>query len=139
VTPIIRHRDQGILFLACGGYERVECSRRRGTDSAVANKVQRKGNESSKQDASSIMMTSIWGVGLIGLLLLFFGVLVGSTWTIQAVNRQYRRLAIERRELNEWRLELQQTNVRCARCGHLIVSCVADNTEDEQDQRDNMW
>lgn len=104
-----------------GSYGRVEYDRRSGTGSAVVDKGQREESESSKQGVSSLMMTSIWEYGLVGLLLFFFGVLLGTTWTIQAVNQQYRRLAIERRELNERNLKLQQTNVRCARCGRLIV------------------
>jgi hypothetical protein len=85
------------------------------------------------------MITSIWGIGLIGLLLLFLGILLGSTWTVQAVGQQHRRLAIQRRELNQWRLALQQTSVRCAQCGKLIVSSVGDYQDEEEDQQNDIW
>jgi hypothetical protein len=69
-----------------------------------------------------ITMSTVWIVGLGGLLMLCFGMLIGSTWTVQILNRQFRRLAIERRELNATRLALQDTTLRCRRCGNLIAN-----------------
>ncbi|MGH4010560.1 MAG: hypothetical protein ACRDTH_20780 [Pseudonocardiaceae bacterium] len=53
-------------------------------------------------------MITVWVVVLVGLLLLFPGVLMGSSWTDQALDQQYRRLAIERRELDECHRELHE-------------------------------
>jgi hypothetical protein len=69
------------------------------------------------RDVPSITMTTIWIVGLGGLLVLCFGLLLGSTWTIQALDRQYRRLAIEWRELNAARVSIQEDSMRCPWCG----------------------
>jgi hypothetical protein len=117
-----------------GTVTRTICSTRAGVGCG-------RGGESElfRQDVLSIMTTSIWITGLIGLLLLFLGVLLGTTWTSQAVNRQFRRLAAERRALNAWRLELQQTSVRCVQCGYLIVSFVGDSPEDEENQYGDQW
>jgi hypothetical protein len=71
-------------------------------------------------DLPPITMSTVWTVGLGGLLMLCFGILVGSTWTVQILNRQHRRLAIERRELKATRLAMQDTILRCFRCGNLI-------------------
>jgi hypothetical protein len=77
----------------------------------------------SQWNLPPITMSTVWIVGLGGLLMLCFGMLVGSTWTVQILNRQFRRLAIERRELNTTRLAMQDTTLRCSRCGNLIVNC----------------
>jgi hypothetical protein len=45
-----------------------------------------------------------------GLLLLCLGALVGTSWTDQALCARYERVARERRELNEWRLALQEAD-----------------------------
>lgn len=119
--------------------EHVEHNGERGTGSAAADKGRYSESERPRFNVYSIMMTSIWGTGLVGLLSLFLGILLGSTWTIQAVHQQHRRLAIQRRELNEWRLALQQTSVRCVQCGKLIVSSVGDYPDDGEDQHDDIW
>lgn len=68
-------------------------------------------------------MSTVWIVGLGGLLMLCLGVLLGSAWTVQAMNRQSRRIATEWRELNATRLAMQeQTRLRCSWCGSLLVS-----------------
>jgi hypothetical protein len=85
------------------------------------------------------MMTVIWIVSLVGLLSLCLGVLLGSTWTLQAVGQQQRRLAVEQRELNQQRLALQQASVRCIQCGNLIVSFVGDVPEGDENQYDDIW
>ncbi len=54
-------------------------------------------------------MTGVWIVGIV-LLLLCLGALVGTSWTIHALDRRYRGLATERRELNEWRRALQEVS-----------------------------
>lgn len=77
----------------------VECDEERGTGDAVDT------------------MTTVWMIGLGWLLMLCFGVLLGSTWTVQVVNRQYRRLAIERKRLNATRLAMQATSPGCTWCG----------------------
>ncbi|MGH3773950.1 MAG: hypothetical protein ACRDRW_21585 [Pseudonocardiaceae bacterium] len=66
-------------------------------------------------------MTAGWVAGLGGLLLLCLGALVGNSWTDQALSRRYQRLALERRELTEWRRTLRETSLRCARCGNLMA------------------
>ncbi|MGH3829293.1 MAG: hypothetical protein ACRDRS_02395 [Pseudonocardiaceae bacterium] len=60
----------------------------------------------------------------VGVLLVCLGLLLGSTWTIQALQARFRRLALERRRLNEeWlalRAALQRQRrgrCRCRRCG----------------------
>jgi hypothetical protein len=45
-----------------------------------------------------------------GLPLLCLGALVGSSWTDQLLCARYERVARERRELNEWRLALQEAD-----------------------------
>ncbi|MGH3752808.1 MAG: hypothetical protein ACRDRP_08960 [Pseudonocardiaceae bacterium] len=69
------------------------------------------------------------------LLLLCLGTLVGSSWTVQALDQQYRRLAIEQRKLNERRRALEETSLplpRCAWCANLITS----SDEDYEDGED---
>jgi hypothetical protein len=58
-------------------------------------------------------MTTIGAVALVALLILCFGVVLGATWTVQAVNRRFRQLAIERRELNERRRALEENSLYC--------------------------
>ncbi|MGH3854064.1 MAG: hypothetical protein ACRDR6_11315 [Pseudonocardiaceae bacterium] len=56
----------------------------------------------------------------VGVLLVCLGLLLGSTWTIQALQARFRRLAMERRRLNEEWLALRaalQRRGRCRRCG----------------------
>jgi hypothetical protein len=55
-------------------------------------------------------MTIVWVAVFIGLPLLCLGALVGTSWTDQALCARYNRLAAERRELNEWRLALQEAD-----------------------------
>lgn len=63
---------------------------------------------------------------LIGILFVCVGLLLGATWTIQALDPKLRRQAEERRRLNEeWaivRAARQQQNV-CPRCGVLLAEC----------------
>jgi hypothetical protein len=82
----------------------------------------RRETEPPRQDVLPITMSTVWIVGLCGLLMLCFGILLGSTWTVRILNRQSQRLAIERRELNATRLAMQDTSPRCFRCGKLIIS-----------------
>ena len=51
------------------------------------------------------------------LLLLCLGALVGASWADQALGARYDRVARERRELNEWRLALQEIDQHCVWCG----------------------
>lgn len=67
-------------------------------------------------------MTATGITVLVGLLTLCLGMLLGATFTVQALDRQFRRLAIKRRELNALRLTLQESSARCSRCGNLILS-----------------
>lgn len=62
-------------------------------------------------------MTAVWIAGLGGMLLLCLGMLVGASWTDQVLSERYRRLAIERRELNEWRHALQEASLHHVWCG----------------------
>lgn len=81
------------------------------------------------------MMTAVSVAGIVGLLLLCFGALVGTSCTVRALDRQYRRLAIERQELNEWRRTLRETGpppARCVWCANLIDSS-GEDYEDEED------
>lgn len=75
-------------------------------------------------------MTAVWIAGIFGLLCL--GAMVGSSWTVQGLDRQYRRLAVQRKELNKSRRTLQETTLPLARC----VWCdnlVAHPAEDYED------
>jgi hypothetical protein len=63
-----------------------------------------------------IKMSAVWAAGMVGLLLLCLGALVGSSLTVQALNRQHCRLATERRKLYEWRRELQEASLALTRC-----------------------
>jgi hypothetical protein len=56
------------------------------------------------------------------LLLICLGLLLGATWTIQAVQPKLDRQAEERRRLNEeWATiySIRRQRARCARCGSL--------------------
>lgn len=67
-------------------------------------------------------MSTVWIAGLVVLLMLCFGMLLGTSWTVQALDRQSRRLALERQELNAERLAAQEASQCCAWCGILIPS-----------------
>lgn len=56
-------------------------------------------------------MTAVGSIMLVGLLMLCVGVLLGATWTVQALDRRSRHLAIERQKLNELRLALKEWNL----------------------------
>lgn len=71
-------------------------------------------------------MTAVWVASLGGLLLLCLGMLVGASWADQVLDRRYRRLAIARRELNEWRDTLRETNQHCVWCGNPITFTAGD-------------
>ena len=93
-----------------------------------------RGTGLSRRDVPPITMTAVWVAGIVGLLLCL-GALVGTSCTVRALDRQYRRLAIERQELNEWRRTSQETSLplaRCLWCAHLIASSDEDY-EDEDD------
>jgi sulfite exporter TauE/SafE len=65
------------------------------------------------------MSTQILQV-LSGIMLVCFGLLLGSTWTIQALHPTLRRQAEERRRLNEEWAALRTAHEqrhRCPRCG----------------------
>jgi len=96
----------------------VEHDGERGAGTATAADRRRRGTELSRRAVPPITMTAVWGAGLGGLLLLCLGALVGNSWTDQALGRRYQRLAIERRELNEWRRALQEASPRCVWCGN---------------------
>lgn len=60
---------------------------------------------------------------LVGLLLVFLGLLLGTTWTSRATQSQIRRQAEERRRLNEeWAAirAAQRQQTECLRCGGLL-------------------
>lgn len=64
-------------------------------------------------------MNTVWIAGLFGLLMLCLGLLFGSSWTVQALDR---RLASQRRKLNARHLEMQETGLCCFWGGNLTVS-----------------
>ena len=66
-------------------------------------------------------MTVFWAASLGGALLLFLGTLVGASWTDQVLGERYRRLALERRELNEWSRALQEADLRCVWCSNSMA------------------
>jgi hypothetical protein len=101
-------------------YGHIEDDQEHGAGGAVARL--RPETEQSRRDIMPITMSTVWIAGLGGILMLCFGMLLGSTWTVQILNRQCRRLAIERRELNATRLAMQDTSLHCCRCGKLIMS-----------------
>jgi hypothetical protein len=51
-------------------------------------------------------MTNVGITVFVGLPMLCFGMLLGATWTVQALNWKFRRLAAQRRELNKLHLTL---------------------------------
>lgn len=56
---------------------------------------------------------------VVGLLLIGLGALIGSSWTVQALEGKFRRHAVERRRLNEeWRAvrNYRSQQHRCAGC-----------------------
>jgi hypothetical protein len=60
---------------------------------------------------------------LIGLLLLCLGLLLGATWTVQALQPKLRQQAEERRRLNEEWLAVRTARRQrdeCPRCGTLL-------------------
>ncbi|MGH3974580.1 MAG: hypothetical protein ACRDS9_14810 [Pseudonocardiaceae bacterium] len=85
----------------------------RGPGAAAAADGRRRGNELPRRNFPPTKMTAIEAVILIGLLMLCLGLLLGNLLTVQALDRQYRRLAIERRELNEWHRRLREISLRC--------------------------
>lgn len=67
-------------------------------------------------------MSTVGITVLVSLLTLCVGVALGATWTVQALDRQFRRLAAERGELNRLRLSLREYSLRCPWCGRVIGS-----------------
>ena len=116
------------------GCEHAEHDGERGAGAAATANGQCRGTELPRRDIPPITMTAIWVTCIVGLLLLCLGALVGSAWTVQALNRQYRRLAIERRELNKQHRALQEISLplaRCVWCAGLIVSSLDDYEDGE--------
>lgn len=74
-------------------------------------------------------MTAIWTASLGGLLLLFIGALMGTSWTDQALRQQYQRLLIELRELQEWNHTLQDASLQCVLCGSLASHLPPERSE----------
>ena len=102
--------------------EHVEHDGERGAGAAAAADGRRRGTELPRRDIPPITMTAFWIFGIVGLLVLCLGVLVGSSWTVQALNQQYRRLTIQRQELNERCRTLQRTSpplAHCVRCARI--------------------
>jgi hypothetical protein len=106
------------------GCAHVEHDGERGAGATAAANGQRRGTELSRRAVPPITMTAVWVAGLGGLLLLFLGTLVGTSWTDQALDRRYQRLAIARRELNEWRHTLHETSRHGAIQHGAIQHCV---------------
>lgn len=100
--------------------EHVERDKERGAAAAVDGRCCE--IKHPRRDAPPIKMTTIW---IAGLVILCFGMLIGGSWTVQALDRQYRRLAIERRKLNAEHFTVQETSLRCAWCQSLIDSHVS--------------
>jgi cell division protein FtsL len=117
------------LFQAeSGGCAHVEHNGERGAGAAAAANGQRRGTEPSRRDVPPITMTAVWVAVLSGVLLLCLGVLVGASWTDQALGQRHRRLANERRELNEWHRMLEETSQGCIRCGNRIARAAGDHS-----------
>lgn len=59
-----------------------------------------------------------------GVLLLCLGLLLGATWTTQALRHKHSRLAEERRRLNEQLLAVAApaNNAVCPRCAHPLMT-----------------
>lgn len=110
------------------GCAHVEHDGERGAGATAAANRQRRAATLLRRVLPPITMTAVWVVALGGVLLLCLGTLVGTSWTDQALARRYRRLAIERRELNEWRRTLQETHLRCVRCGKPLASLPPDRS-----------
>jgi len=73
---------------------------------------------------------TIQALGLILLGCLFVGMLLGTTFTVQAIRPEFRRQAEERRRLDaEWRVIRQVQQVVqprwCPRCGHLMAQAAS--------------
>lgn len=99
------------------------CSTGRASREHVECDEEREATEQPRRDVPAITMSTVWIAGLVGLLMLCLGLLLGSSWTVQALDRRCRQLASERRELNATRLAMQEeTRLRCSWCGNLIVS-----------------
>lgn len=82
----------------------MEC----GAGAAFAASRQRRGTQLPQRDFPPIEMTGFWIVVILMLLSLWGGLMVGTSWTAYALDRRFRRLAAERRELHEWRRALQE-------------------------------
>ncbi|MBV9141888.1 MAG: hypothetical protein JO115_13385 [Pseudonocardiales bacterium] len=106
----------------------MEHNRERGAGATAAANRQRQAAMLPRRVRPPITMTASWAAVLGGLLVLFLGVLVGTSWTDQALVGRYRRQAIERRELNEWHQALQHTNRGCAWCGSAAASPPAEGS-----------
>jgi hypothetical protein len=82
---------------------------------------------------------NIQAAALILLACLCVGMLLGTTFTVQAIRPEFRRQARERRRLNaEWQAIQQAEQLiqptRCPRCGHLVAqAALYDAVEEEPD------
>jgi hypothetical protein len=83
----------------------MEC----GAGAAFAAGRQRRGTELPRRVIPPIGMTGFWVVAILMLLSLGGGLMVGTSWSVHVLDGRHRRLAAERRELNEWRRTLQDT------------------------------
>jgi hypothetical protein len=90
------------------------CSTRKGVGRAqVEHDEERgagRGPELPRRDVPPITMSAVLIACFGGLLLLCLGTLVGASWTDQVLCARYERVARERRELEEWRLALQEAD-----------------------------
>ncbi len=89
---------------------------------------EREATEQPRRDVPVITMSALWIAGIGGLLMLCIGLLLGSSWTVQALDRRCRRLARERREFNAWRRAVQEADLRCSWCGELIALAGTDSS-----------
>ena len=100
----------------------------------------RSGDRTSRRNSPQSTVT-IEAAGLLLLICVGFGMLIGTAWTVQALQPKLHRQADERRKLNaEWQAVRQAQHVnrliRCPRCGYPLSRGAVYFDDDEPNDDD---
>jgi hypothetical protein len=112
--PQVRNAATRITDEERGGDDHVNISPERGTFARSTAGVPWAGNDTSwRNEPQNTMTIQVLGASL----LVCLGLLLGSSWTIQALQPKLRQQAEERRRLNEEWLAVRTARRQCSRCG----------------------